>query len=81
MELEKRGIPTVTICSTEFELLGRAEAQALGLAALPLAMIQHPLGGLRPDAVEKRAHSVVDAIQALLVMPKEKILAAAFREV
>ncbi|ETW96548.1 MAG: hypothetical protein ETSY1_26180 [Candidatus Entotheonella factor] len=73
-------MPTVTICSTEFELLGRAEAQALGIEALPLAMIQHPLGGLRPDAVEKRAHSVVDAIQELMVMPREQILAAAYRE-
>lgn len=63
----------MTICSTEFEMLGRAEAQALGLEALPLAMIQHPLGGLRPDAVEKRAHSVVDAVQELLVMPREEI--------
>lgn len=72
MELEKRGIPTVTICSTEFEMLGRAEAQALGLEALPLAIIRHPLGGLRPDVVEKRAHSVVDSIQELLVMPREK---------
>ncbi len=54
-------------------MLGRAEAQALGLEALPLAMIQHPLGGLRPEAVEKRAHSVVDAVQELLVMPREEI--------
>ncbi len=62
-------------------MLGRAEAQALGLEALPLAIIQHPLGGLRPDMVEKRAHSVVDSIQELLVMSREHILAAAYREV
>ncbi len=55
-------------------MLGRAEAQALGIEALPLAIIQHPLGGLRPDAVEKRAHSVVDVIQEMLVMPRESLL-------
>lgn len=70
----------MTICSTEFETLGRAEAQALGIQALPLALIQHPLGGLKPEAVEKRAHSVVDAIQALLVTSREEIMAAAYRE-
>lgn len=70
----------MTICSTEFETLGRAEAQALGIQALPLALIQHPLGGLKPEAVEKRAHSVVDAIQALLVTSREEIMAATYRE-
>lgn len=71
---------TVTICSTEFETLGRAEAQALGIEVLPLALIQHPLGGLKPEVVEKRAHSVVDAIQEMLVTSREAILAAAYRE-
>lgn len=70
----------MTICSTEFETLGRAEAQALGIEALPLALIQHPLGGLKPEAVEKRAHSVVDAIQEMLVTSREAILAGAYRE-
>lgn len=70
----------MTICSTEFETLGRAEAQALGIEALPLALIQHPLGGLKPEAVEKRVHSVVDAIQEMLVTSREAILAAAYRE-
>ena len=66
----------MTICSTEFEALGRAESNALGLPALPLAIIQHPLGGLKPDVVEKRAQSVVDVIQQMLVTPREQLLAA-----
>ncbi len=70
----------MTICSTEFETLGRAEAQALGIEALPLALVQHPLGGIKPDAVEKRAHSVVDAIQEILVTSREAIVAAAYHE-
>ncbi|MDH3598605.1 MAG: hypothetical protein OEU26_03075 [Candidatus Tectomicrobia bacterium] len=73
--MEKRGIPTVTICSTEFEALGRAESGALGLAALPLAIIQHPLGGLKPEVVTKRAQSVVDVIQQMLVTSREELMA------
>lgn len=70
----------MTICSTEFEALGRAEAQALGLPALPLAIIQHPLGGMKPDVVEKRAHSVVDSIHQLLVTPRSQLRTANHEE-
>ena len=48
-------------------MLGRAEAQALGIPALPLAIFQHPLGGLKPEMVEKRAQSVVATIQHVIV--------------
>ena len=66
----------MTICSTEFEALGRAEAGALGAPALPLAIFQHPLGGLKPEAVEKRAHSIVDSIQQMLITSREQLMAA-----
>jgi hypothetical protein len=58
-------------------MLGRAEARALGIPALPLAIFQHPLGGLKPEMVEKRAQSVVDTIQQILVTPREEFMAAA----
>jgi hypothetical protein len=58
-------------------MLGRAEAGALGIPALPLAIFQHPLGGLKPEIVEKRAQSVVDTIQQMLVTPREQLMAAA----
>jgi hypothetical protein len=74
--LEKRGIPTATICSTEFVALGRAESSALGLAVLPIAIIQHPLGGLKPEAVQQRAHSVVDTVQQLLTTPRQQLKTA-----
>jgi hypothetical protein len=34
----------VTICSTAFVTLGRAQARALGYASLPIAVIPHPFG-------------------------------------
>jgi hypothetical protein len=74
--LEKRGIPTATICSTEFVTLGRAESVALGLADLPIAIIQHPLGGLQPEAVQQRAHSVVDKVSQLLTTPRQQLKTA-----
>ena len=58
-------MPTVTICSSEFVALGRAEAEALGMPALPLAIIKHPLGGLSADQVQQRAASVLNTVEQL----------------
>jgi hypothetical protein len=45
VELEKKGVPTVTICTTAFERLGRGEARTLGMPDLPLAIVDHPFAG------------------------------------
>jgi hypothetical protein len=46
--------------------LGLAEAKALGMPTLPIVTIPHPLGGLPPGQVEKKADQVLeDVIQAL----------------
>ena len=54
--------------------LGTAEAMAFGLPALPIAVIQHPLGGLKAEDVQKRAASVVDTIQNLLTTSRQQLL-------
>jgi hypothetical protein len=36
------------------------------VAGLPLLVIQHPLGGERPDAVSRRAHQAVEQLASLL---------------
>lgn len=66
-------MPTVTICSTEFAALGRAEAEALGMPDLPLAVIQHPLGGLAAEAVRQRAAAVLNAVEQLCTVPHEQL--------
>ncbi len=66
-------MPTATVCSTEFVALGRTEAEALGLATLPIAVIQHPLGGLKRDQVQARAHSAVETVQQLLPPPRQQL--------
>ena len=55
MELETRGIPTVTICTDAFTDLAREEAKNLGLPDLPLAIIRHPIGGEAPNVIHERA--------------------------
>ena len=61
--LEQRGIPTVVMGTYEFEQLARLESRNRGLADLPLALIPHPLGGIREDEVLKKAELAVEAVR------------------
>ena len=61
--LEQRGIPTVVLGTYEFEQLAKLEAKNRGLADLPLALIPHPLGGIRADEVLKKAEGAVEVVR------------------
>jgi hypothetical protein len=61
--LEQRGIPTVVMGTYEFEQLARLESKNRGLADLPLALIPHPLGGIREDEVVKKADLAVEIVR------------------
>ena len=61
--LEQRGIPSVVMGTYEFEQLARLESKTRGLADLPLALIPHPLGGIREDEVVKKAELAVEIVR------------------
>ena len=46
----------------EFETLATLEARNRGLADLPLALIPHPLGGIREEEVVRKAELVIEAV-------------------
>ena len=60
--LEQEGIPTVVMGTNEFEQLAKLEAKNRGLADLPLALIPHPLGGIREEEVVKKADLAIDIV-------------------
>ena len=62
MELERRGIPTVTVCSHLFQRLGNVERRSLGMPGLPMAIAQHPIGGVSPEAALAKADALFDAV-------------------
>jgi hypothetical protein len=67
--LEQRGIPTVVMGTVEFEALARLEARNRGLAELPLALVPHPLGGIREDEVLKKAELAVEMVWRAVTRP------------
>jgi hypothetical protein len=60
--LEQQGVPTVVMGTFEFEALARLEAKNRGLEALPLALVPHPLGGLRDEEVLGKADLAVESV-------------------
>ena len=60
--LEQRGVPTVTMGTFEFEALARLEAKNRGIADLPLALVPHPLGGIREEEVVRKADLAIGAV-------------------
>ena len=67
MEVTKRGTSALTICSTAFATLGRAQARALGRAELPIAVIVHPFGVRTRDEVRDIASTCVDEVVELVI--------------
>ncbi len=66
--LEGKGIPSVVMGTFEFEQLAKLEAKNRGMADLPLALIPHPLGGIREDEVLKKAELVIDVVVKALTV-------------
>jgi hypothetical protein len=56
----------LTICSTAFITLGRAQAKALGYEKLPIAVIQHPFGIRTRDEVRAMAEQCVAEVARLM---------------
>jgi hypothetical protein len=56
----------VTICSTAFTTLGRAQASALGRPELPIAVIAHPFGLRTREEVRGIAEECVKDIARLV---------------
>jgi len=56
------GVPTMTVCTTEFSSLARQEATALGMPDLALRIISHPLGGIQVTGIHAKATGAAEDI-------------------
>jgi len=71
--LEKKGLPTACIVTSQFTLLANAQRTALGLPNYPLIVIKHPLASLKPEEVRERADGAIEEIIKVLTAPAEKL--------
>jgi hypothetical protein len=71
--LEKRGIPTATVNSDAFVVLGQMEAVALGVPGLPIVMVPHPMGDVSAEVVIERAWDMVVQVIRVLTTDAAKL--------
>ena len=66
MKLEAAGRPTVLVATEALRELTDQTAHDLGLPDLRVVSVAHPIGGVDPDEIRRRADGVVDQVLALL---------------
>ena len=50
------------MCTEAFTGLAREESRALGMPDLPIAVIRHPLGGLKEEHVHERSQEALEQV-------------------
>lgn len=69
VELERRGVPSVTVVTEPFVPAAEAARRALGLDDLPLIVIPHDYLDETPSAVDQKVALVVDELFDQLLGP------------
>ena len=73
--MEKRGLPTTTICTTSFSALLKTTAKAKGVIDMPLVVVTHPIALNDNDAIRQKADGAMDDVVRTLVSENAKNLA------
>jgi hypothetical protein len=73
MEFEKRGVPTVTVCTSGFASLLKRTGEANGFPHLAIVPVSHPIGGIDLTEVRKKAEGAINDIIKVLTEPSEKL--------
>jgi hypothetical protein len=64
--LAKAGTPSGLIATTAFQALAVRQLAARSVTGLPLLVVDHPLGGERPEAIARRAQQAAELLASLL---------------
>lgn len=66
----------MTLITHAFEALAKSEKEAFGAPDHPVLIVQHPIGTVKPDEVNKRADAAIDKLVEMLVEPQQRKAAA-----
>ena len=62
LNLEKRGIPTVTIVTTAFQELIKSTMKDQGVSEMAIVMVEHPIAGHNLEGIRKKVDSAFPVI-------------------
>ncbi|KAF5083356.1 UGSC family (seleno)protein [Methanobacterium aggregans] len=66
VKLEKRSMPTICICSTEFSTYAGELASSHGAADLRIMEIQHPIAGQSNALIQKKALKILPELKKII---------------
>ena len=63
----------MTLITHAFDALAKSEKEAFGAPDHPVLVVQHPIGTVKVEEVNKRADAAFDQLVELLVEPPERL--------
>jgi hypothetical protein len=60
----------VTVITHAFDALAKSEKEAFGAPDHPVLVVQHPIGTVKEDEVNKRADAAFDKLVEFLIEPR-----------
>ena len=66
IRLEKKGVPTISICSHHFAPFAKELAESYGAKSLRIVEIEHPIAGLPEKDVKAKTLKIIPEIKKLL---------------
>ena len=66
MALERRGIPTATFVTDAFASYAKGLCRMQAMAALPIAVIPHPIASRPREELQEKVRSVYSEVRAAL---------------
>lgn len=71
--VEKKRVPTVTVITDLFKLQAAQVALGSGLVALPVVVLEHPIGGQAIEVVSERTEGILKKILEALTLSVEEV--------
>lgn len=65
-QIRKRGKAAIVVCSKPFLTLAKSQARINGIPDLPLALVDHPVGGAVEEVIRARAAQALPQVLAHL---------------
>jgi len=72
LEIQKRGKFAVTFITNAFTALAKSEKEAFGAPDHPVLVVQHPIGTIKIEEVNKRAEAALEQLVDILLEPSAK---------
>jgi hypothetical protein len=73
VELERAGVPTVTLISRSFCPLAQIVARGLGYPGLPILLLPHPIGDPDPERIRRKGIDAAPECVRMLTTPASDI--------